>query len=64
MDFDLVLYCTPRLLSDIVESATLHSGPVDVSLPGMARRAIYSANIYTDFHTADIMPRTSEELGA
>ena len=50
--------------SDIVEAATLHSGLVDVPLPGMARRTSYSANLYTNLQTAEAMPRTSEELSA
>ena len=48
----------------IVEAASLHSGHVDVPLPGMAHRTSYSTNIYTNLQTAEIMPRTSEELGA
>ena len=48
---------------DIVEAATLHSGLVDVPLPGMARRTSCSANLYTGLHTAEIMPRISGELG-
>ena len=50
--------------SAIVEAAALHSGLVDVPLPGMTRRTSYNANLYTNFQTAEIMPRISEELGA
>ena len=49
--------------SEILEAAILYSGLVDVSLPGMARRTSYSTNIYTNFQTAEIMPRTSERAG-
>ena len=49
---------------DIVEAASLHSGLVDVPLPGVARRTSYSTNIHTNVQTAEVIPRTSEELGA
>ena len=48
----------------IAEAIALHSGLVDVPLPGMTRRTSYNANLYTNFQTAEIMPRISEELGA
>ena len=50
--------------SDIVQAAALHPGLVGVSLPGMARRASYSAHLYTNLQTAEAMPRTSKELDA
>ena len=49
---------------DIKQAAALHSGLVDVPLPGMARRGSYSTNLYANVQTDEIMPRTSEELGA
>ena len=48
----------------IAEAIALHSGLVDVPLPGRARRAGYITNLCTNFQTSEAMPRTSEELDA